>query len=59
MLFTFLISLAAGDELLDAFIHQNLSKLVLRYADVELPLRSESIFKRFIVVVKIEVKLGE
>lgn len=44
MLLTFLISLAARDELLDAFIHQNFSELVLRYTNVELSLRSESIF---------------
>lgn len=59
MLFTFLLSFAACDELFDAFVHQNFSELVLSYTNVELSLRSESIFQCLIVVIKIEVKLSE
>lgn len=40
MFLTFLISFTARDELLDAFIHQYLSKLILGDTNVELSLRS-------------------
>ena len=40
MLFTFLISFTACDELFDAFIDQYLSELILGDANVELSLRS-------------------
>lgn len=59
MLLTLLLRPAALDKLLNALVHQYLGELISRSSDVELSLRPECVLQRLIIIVEVEVELGE
>jgi len=59
VLFSFSLAFTAFDVFFNTLIDQNLSELVLGGFDIELSCGLEGIFQSFIIIIEIEVELGE